>query len=283
MPSERRDWNRLEVEAVVESYLRMLLLELTGKSYNKTAYRHELQKLLHNRTDFAIEKKHQNISAILIELGLPYISGYKPLVNYQILLYEVIEKRVYQAPELISSLIEGIDRSIEIPAIGNILETCVDPPFGIEKSPRQYVRENKIPSQLNRPNYLLKEASNTMLGRAGEEYVLNYERARLLAERKDSLASKIEHVSRVRDYEGFDILSFETNGKERLIEVKTTGFGIYTPFYISSNELFVSQKERDSYYLYRVFEFRKRPQLFMKNGSLDHSFELNPTQYIARI
>jgi hypothetical protein len=40
--------------------------------------------------------KHQKINAILIELGCPYFSGYKPRSNYQALLREVIENRLEQ-------------------------------------------------------------------------------------------------------------------------------------------------------------------------------------------
>jgi hypothetical protein len=55
----------------------MLVLELSGQTYNKSAHRRALLQKLAARTDAAVELKHQNISAILIELGCPYISGYK--------------------------------------------------------------------------------------------------------------------------------------------------------------------------------------------------------------
>jgi hypothetical protein len=70
------------------------MLELSGQSYNKSAHRKLLLQKLNGRTDSAIEKKHQNISAILIEYGVPYISGYKPLGNYQALLSDVVEERL---------------------------------------------------------------------------------------------------------------------------------------------------------------------------------------------
>ncbi|MBK9014392.1 MAG: hypothetical protein IPM82_10040 [Saprospiraceae bacterium] len=42
-----------------------------------------------------MEFKHQNISAILIELGQPYLKGYAPRYNYQTLLKEVVIDWLY--------------------------------------------------------------------------------------------------------------------------------------------------------------------------------------------
>ncbi|HEX5009215.1 MAG TPA: hypothetical protein VFY71_02345 [Planctomycetota bacterium] len=71
-------------------YFEMLALELIQKPYNKTAHRRALMTRLESRSERAIEDKHQNISAILLEENRPYIAGYKPLVNYQGLLREVV-------------------------------------------------------------------------------------------------------------------------------------------------------------------------------------------------
>src|SRR6266480_7714123 len=91
------DWSRLEVEAAVAYYLDMLALELRGEPFNKAEHNRNLARVLNSRTRGSIERKHQNISAVLIELGYPYIDGYKPLSNYQRLLYEVVEDRLLNA------------------------------------------------------------------------------------------------------------------------------------------------------------------------------------------
>src|SRR5690606_20583960 len=101
---------------------------------------------------------------------------------------------------------------------------------------------------------------------------------------QERLAAKIEHVSKLRgDGDGFDILSFETSGKERLIEVKTTKYGIETPFYISRNEEVVSQVKSDQYYLYRLFSFREKPKLFTLRGALSSTCILEPELYTATV
>ena len=69
------DWSREEVEATVSDYFDMLAMELRGKSFNKAEHNRNLQNLINNRTKGAIEKKHQNISAVLIELGYPSLSS----------------------------------------------------------------------------------------------------------------------------------------------------------------------------------------------------------------
>lgn len=282
-PEDRRDWSRLEVEATAAAYLEMLLLELRGEPYNKAQRRRELQQLLDRRTETAIERKHQNISAILIEMGLPYVNGYKPLRNYQELLRQVVQERTTATPELIPLVQAEIDRPPSVPSFDEILQALVEPPPR-RPTETQRVREPSPAPYARRINYLLLEARNSALGRAGEEFVLSFERARLTAEGQDRLAARVEHVSVSRGREeGFDVLSFNANGRDRWIEVKTTGFGAYTPFFVTPNELDVSRTASERYHVYRVFGFRRSPQLFMLAGAIDRSCSLEPAQYVARV
>lgn len=282
MTARGERWVRAEVEATVASYFQMLRSELEGKDYNKSAHRRQLRRALGDRSEGSIERKHQNISAVLIELGFPYIDGYKPLSNYQALLRRVVAERLAHSSELAERVAEEVERDIDIPDVEDILQILVEPPD--RPSPSRYARERPAPASGTRPNYLLQEIRNASLGKAGERFVLNYERARLIAAGKDSLAADIDHVAETRgDQAGFDILSFETSGADRLIEVKTTGFGRYTPFFVTANELAVSRRKQGAYHLYRVFKFRKAPRLFMKKGSLNHEFDLEPSQFMARV
>jgi hypothetical protein len=133
-------------------------------------------------------------------------------------------------------------------------------------------------------DYLAQEAQNSSLGRAGEEFVLLFEKARLINEGRDALANKIEHVAlTVGPSAGFDIRSFEADGKDRFIEVKTTAYGELTPFYVTRNELEASRGYSANYHLYRAFAFRSNPKLFAKAGALDRSFSLDPMQFVARV
>src|SRR3546814_6263499 len=63
------------------------------------------------------------------------------------------------------------------------------------------------------------DARNRALGKAGEECVLHHERRHLSAAGRDDLADKVRWTS-VQDGDGFgfDIRSFEADGREKLIE-----------------------------------------------------------------
>lgn len=276
-------WSRFEVEATVATYFEMLRLEIEGADYNKSARRRALQSSLNRRSEGSIERKHQNISAVLLELGFPYIDGYKPLSNYQDLLRVVVEERLEADPELISMVAHEVQREAVAPDPDDILAALVDAPTpGGRRA--LYSRERRLDPATRRPNYLLREIRNASLGRAGEQFALNFERARLIAAGQERLAADVEHVALTRgDQEGYDILSFETTGAERLVEVKTTGFGRYTPFFVTPNEVETSRRDGERYHLYRIFSFRTVPTLFDVPGAIERSFDLTPSEFMARV
>ena len=78
-----RDWTEQEVRLIVADYFAMLEAELQGEPYKKSEHRKTLIPLLTGRSDGSVEIKHQNISSVLFEFGLPYVEGYKPRGNYQ--------------------------------------------------------------------------------------------------------------------------------------------------------------------------------------------------------
>jgi hypothetical protein len=276
------DWSLEEVEATVSDYFEMLAMELRDEPFNKAEHNRNLQKFLNGRTKGAIEKKHQNISAVLIELGYPYIDGYKPLGNYQELLHGVVEQLLAGAKKLQETAESAVEKPVEtLPIVSDILSILVPPPVRDEKPP--FLRETHRAPRKNFPrNYLEIEARNRSLGRAGEEFILRFEHERLWRAGKRTLAERIEHVAQTQnDSMGFDILSFEETGKERLIEVKTTRYGSLTPFFASRNEVKFSENREDAYQLYRLFHFSKQPQLFVLNGSLRQTCALEPSQFSA--
>lgn len=279
------DWTREEVEATAADYFDMLQQELQGLDYNKSAHRRHLATLLHNRSDGAIERKHQNISAVLIELGFVYISGYKPLRNYQQLLFEVVADRLDRSQGVIELVKTQIAEPVAVPDVQDILLALEEPPSADPDARRFRPSETRErPDGRVTTDYVALEARNRSLGDAGEEFVLRFEQARLSRAGHDRLASKVERVSATRgDGLGFDILSFEVTGQERLVEVKTTAYGPSTPFFVTKNELAVSQRANEQYMLYRAFNFRRLPRVFIRPGALDRSFVLDPSQFTARI
>lgn len=75
------DWSEDEVNAAVAAYFDMLASEARQVPYNKSALNSALRQKLTSRSKSSIELKHQNISAVLQSLELPFIPGYKPRGN----------------------------------------------------------------------------------------------------------------------------------------------------------------------------------------------------------
>jgi hypothetical protein len=66
-------WSNTEIQLIIADYFNMLSAELKGEAFSKAQHRRALMPLLINRSEGSVEFKHQNISAVLIELGQPYI------------------------------------------------------------------------------------------------------------------------------------------------------------------------------------------------------------------
>lgn len=280
MPQE--DWNRLEVEACVADYIRMLTLDLSGQKYNKSEHRRRLAAILDNRSDSSIELKHRNISAVLLQLGCPTIAGYKALPHFQHLLFEVVSEHVESNALFDRAALNAVEQPAGTPLVANFEKVLVEPP---KSTP---LGDSMAPSyaptfRAFRRDYLARETKNRSLGEAGELFVVEFESRRLHGRGKRQLGERVERVSTSRgDGLGYDVLSFDESGKERFIEVKTTAFAKETPFFVSRNEIAFSEKESEQFHLYRLFEFRKEPRLFDLRGPVAAHCLLDPVTYVAR-
>jgi hypothetical protein len=254
-------------------------MELAGQTYSKTTHRRILQAKLNNRSDGSIEFKHGNISAAMIDLGLPYVRGYKPRVNYQALLAIVADEQMRGKATLDKVALAAVEQPAVLPSVTDFAKVKFDAPQ------RQFRAAEPINPLLFRGvkrDYLEREAKNQSLGLAGEEFVVQFEHWRLIELGQHRLADKVEHVSQSRgDGLGYDVLSYESDGQERFIEVKTTTFGRDTPFFVTRGELALSKVAKDQFHLYRLFEFRKSPRLFDLPGVLNQHCTLDPVTYRA--
>jgi hypothetical protein len=80
---------------------------------------------------------------------------------------------------------------------------------------------------------------------------------------------------------GFDIASFLPDGRDRLIEVKTTNGWERTPFLISRNELAVADERRSEWSLVRLWNFSREPKAFELYPPLDRHVSLTATSFQA--
>lgn len=93
----RGEWSEYEIDALTDSYLEMLRLETGGQPFVKRQFNLFLQQRI-RRSHSSIEFKLCNLSAVLKDLGRPYINGYKPRSHYQASLRYLIERRLEEFP-----------------------------------------------------------------------------------------------------------------------------------------------------------------------------------------
>ncbi len=274
-------WSVEEVELCVADYLDMLMLHLTGQEYSKKKHGQELMQRLNDRTEGSVGMKHQNISAVMLELGRPPLPGYPPLPNVQRMLRDVVEEQLTLRPELDGLSQLAVERPAVLAPFVSLKDAKVDPPK-IKKVAETKAEYAPHFSPLQR-DYLATEARNRSLGLAGEKFILAFEREFLCLRNRSDLADQVEHVSVTHgDGLGYDIRSFEPDsGEERFIEVKTTEFTAETPFYVTRNEVARSAQDAGKYQVSRVFNFRKAPKFFTLRGAIEGSCQLNPVTWKA--
>ena len=251
----------------------MLRMERTGQPYIKAERNRALQDLTH-RSRGSIEFKHQNISAVLHELGLDWIPGYKPLPNYQ------------------TALIAGIGRYLDrrhdvfvVPEPTKIQGVAEEPPLFIERPPIVDTTPNDsaaLTRLIRKFDPAARDAQNRALGKRGEERVFRSEQVRLKTEARTDLARKVRWISEEEgDGAGYDIHSFDATGKERLLEIKTTVGSQTTPFFLTENERLLSTERPKEFRLVRLYDFNRSSRAFELEPPLDHAVVLHPTIYRA--
>jgi hypothetical protein len=272
------DWTREEVALIVFDYFAMLQQELNKEHYNKTSHRNIIIPKLIDRSDGSVEFKHQNISAVLANNGIPFIKGYKPRFNYQQLLEEEVLEFLAKNKNILEPEFENFSNDVDTDKpLGKIdFEKFLDDDLGSSS----VVNESEPNFRPIKTNFLEKEQNNRTLGEQGEGLIIQFEKWRLIKAGKDSLADKIEWISRDSgDGTGFDILSKNNNGTDRFIEVKTTKLTKETPIYLSRNEWKFAQLKDKDFFLYRVFNFAVNPQLFIKQGHYENFCKLQPQSF----
>jgi Domain of unknown function (DUF3883) len=266
-------WSEAEVSAVVDSYFRMLASERAGVSYNKSENRRRLITTV-RRSEGSIERKLQNISAVLDLLGVQWINGYKPLAHYQDALVSAVERGlVREQGFLYPASPEGQPAE---PGEDGIL--IPPPPFGDpDKTLTEAVRR-----LVGKFDPAERDARNRELGKAGERFVVTFERDRLRRAGREDLANGVRWVSDLDgDGFGYDVRSFEPDGAERLLEIKTTCGHERTAFWLTRREIDVAAEKSDTYRIRRVFHFRNRAQMFEIPPPLDGTLSISPATFQA--
>jgi hypothetical protein len=290
------DWSEEELDLIVHTYFAIL----EGIPAAKRGFKADMKRTLDaqiNRGIGSIDFKLGNLSFIATEIGLPELPGFAPARKAQKgPIYKAFDRYVSAHPEVLAD-----DAFLSLPGAnqqGGVGElTVASPPEQWVAAGAELLLTDSAPPlsepKGGRPEGLVRlirkfdpaarDQRNRVLGRLGEQHVLNHEIARLIAADRMELAMKVEWTSDVHgDGAGYDIRSFEPDGSDRLIEVKSTKGGPTTDFYITRTEREVSVERPDAWRLYRLHTLPTNPRLFVLPPPLEHSVRLEPESWRAR-
>lgn len=267
------NWSDLAVEIAVAGYFDLWQRSLQGQSPVKMHKYREIAGQI-GRSEKSIERKFQNISAVLERIGLPWLPGLAPLRNYQHALIAEVEKMIdsfwnFEFPEATPK--KGLSDAIVLfPEQTPMVEQPI-------------VSKNAAMERLARKfDPALRDLRNRRTGMIGEELVYHSEIARLNQAGRSDLAKKVKWVSKEDgDGAGFDILSFENDGTERFYEVKTTIGHRRTPFYLSRNERDFAEETPENFRIFRLYEVGRSPRSFLISPPFDNALILEPSVYRA--
>ena len=269
----RNDWSDEENDLIVRVYLRLLIAELRGEKPVKAELNRQVQAAT-GRSKGSVDFKFANVSAVLREMGMLYVDGYKPYVNFQSSLSSAVERALETSvwQELVATSTEQVDQVAPEPSPVEFAWTEALAPH-LERSDHyaQHRRAMKI-------DFVAREEANRSLGLAGEMAVVARERERLRQLGRPKLADRVEHVSLERgDGLGFDVLSFDPDGREKYIEVKSTRRGIQWPMLVTANEVEFSKEVSDQFELHRVYDYTPTAAgIYVLPGDIEKSCDLRP-------
>jgi hypothetical protein len=267
-----KSWDDHELDAIIADYFAMLDADLGGRDYVKSRHSAALMARI-GRSHRSVEFKHQNISAVLAELGLPWIPGYIPKNNYQNAIFDAIDRFLTQNPAILE-LAPPSPSVTEIPA--EIFVEAPSPVFTDETLPK------KLNRLVRKYDPVERDHRNRALGKAGEAFVVDIERKQLTQANRVDLARRVRWIAAEDgDGAGYDVLSFSLSGDERLIEVKTTNGAARTPFFLSRNECELAVERPLDWRIYRVHLFAKQPRIFTITPPLEASVHLKPESWRA--
>ncbi len=192
----------------------------------------------------------------------------------------------------LSSIFDKID--VEYYVLRNIFVWLIFEEFGAKRTilPNHLIKKsiddlggyNSIP-KIKRTfkgvdiDYTSKNKRDKDLGDAGEELVKNFEKQFL---EDNGLSHLSGQVNIVKDGMGYDVYSFDINENPKFIEVKTTQGKALTPFYLSDNEVEFMRLNKESYCIYRVYNYDEENnsgEFFEFANDVESQLLMQPTNY----
>jgi hypothetical protein len=270
--------------AIVADYFEMLRAELRGEMFSKADHRHRLAAELGLNDPDLVDLAFQQVSSVLLEMGMPVVDGFRPLNGWPVALANSVQAHLEAKPELVDDLWISSDASkVTVPVeLDDSRMVLMPTPLPGEHDGAAGRAERWAPSVALDVDFRAREARDEALVVAGQRFVLAYERARLRETGYKNLVGKIEWVAQDRgDALGFHVRSFDEQGEPRSIIVKSTNFGARLPFALTHAELVLGQELGSKVCIYRVFAFSRNPRLFVLPGPFDRILSLVPLEHRA--
>ena len=154
-----------------------------------------------------------------------------------------------------------------------------------EKKTKTYRTRNIVFKSKNKR----KTEESKKIGKAGEDHVYDYEFNKLKNAGREDLAKKIRKHYELYEFPGWDLTSYDENGNEIYIEVKSARGKEKNSLDITSNEWEAAIKNGDQYYIYivinalneniKILERVQNPNKLVEENIL----ELSPSVYEIKL
>ena len=175
-----------------------------------------------------------------------YVESYRKIVNdpASSVLLDVLAESVFED----SDQKQVTDFDYQLPKFN---------PIAIESESKDKNANRKISSKPSKPSMPSKK-----VGDAGEKYVYEYEKNKLERLGLGDLANKIiKQYEDLSFFPGYDIQSFDEQGNQIFIEVKSTKGKNKNYFEISENEISAAKKYGSAYFIYQVTNALTDPKI----------------------
>ena len=252
------------------------MLEAEQQRYTKTEFNAQLRQRLRERSKGSVELKFQNISAVLHDLELPFIRGYKPRSNAQLLLRQAVQQFVLNQPGLVSRVVDAMEE-VKTSAEQSFHACLVEPPA--LETVAQLAKDGAKVRFPRKTNWAQRDEANRHLGRAGEQWVIGFEQRRLV------------HAGYPELFQQLDCWTGSATGA-------TTSSRMSGPASIASSRSrppmagmprpsssaatnWISQQRRGCLPSLPGFQFREEPRLYILNGPLADQLHLEPIDFRA--
>lgn len=155
-------WSDRELDACVAAYRRLWMAQEQGSTLNKSALRREVvARVMPGRGEGAYERRMQNISAVIQDLGLPLVKGYLPLKNVGAAKPRIIEliNRYWDRSQWEKPTVDEDALQTRVESARQKLLRADDPPPGSRTVPRVSGSTNQFVRDPNVVAWVLLQAS----------------------------------------------------------------------------------------------------------------------------